>query len=80
MNNINTEKFKACLAQAYTELFKTPKYAYAAARSTPQILADKMTDAFIRKTGSNKGDGIKAACKAWGIKTTYKSIHEFLGV
>ena len=76
--NANTIKFNQELASAYVKLFEKPEYAFVAASKTPQELADKMTSAFIEGSASNDGDGIKMACKACGIKTTYKAINTYL--
>jgi hypothetical protein len=74
----NRDRFIAALTTAYTDLFTNdPEYSYSAAKTNPADLAVKMTDGML--TGSaNIGDGIKKACKALGIKPSYKAIREYL--
>ena len=78
MNTANQTRFKEALTAAYAELFKTPDYAFAAARNTPEALADKMTASLAAGTGNKDGEGIKRACKVCGIKYTYTAITAFL--
>ena len=79
MNTENTAKFTNELEKAYAFLFKNdPEYAYSAARNTPRELAEKMTSAFLKGSANRDGAGIKLACKAIGIKQTFKAISSFL--
>lgn len=67
------------LKEAYATLFVAdPQYAYAAAKNTPEQLAEKMLAAFVGGTGSIEGEGINRACKGLKIKRTYKSIEAFI--
>jgi hypothetical protein len=79
MTNNNITVFRNELTRQYEALFANdPNYAYAAARTTPAALADKMT-AGLATGGANKdGDGIKRTCKTLGIKHTYRAIAAFL--
>lgn len=72
-------RFQSILADQYRDLFANdPEYAFAAQRTTPDALAEKMT-AGLRKGSANKdGDGIKRACKVLGINHTYKAISAYL--
>ena len=74
----NRERFKVFLVTTYAELFQTPDYAMAAARHTPESLAEKMIAGLIDGTADKDGDGIKRACRALGLKHTYKTIREYL--
>lgn len=75
----NRETFRQHLETAYTDLLKNnPDYAYAAARTTPAGLAEKMTESLAIKTASIDGEGIKRVCKILGIKRTQKAIKEYL--
>ena len=75
----NKEKFTQALAAEYAILFKTQEYAIAASRYTPEALAEKFTEGLLNGSAANDGDGVKRACKALGIKSTYKAIREFCG-
>jgi len=68
------DQFYAILAGQYRTLFQTPDYAYAAARTTPDELARKMTCGLSAGTANKDGEGIKNTCKALGIPHTYKAI------
>jgi hypothetical protein len=75
----NTERFRAALTIAYQDLFVTDEeYAYAAARTTPEALAEKMTAGLLTGSANHDGTGIRRACKAVGIKHTRKAIVAFL--
>lgn len=74
----NRETFETALVTAYTDLFANdPEYAYAASRTTPAALAAKMTAGLLTGSANKDGEGIKRACKACGIKHTYKAIQAF---
>jgi hypothetical protein len=76
-----TNKTKFCLALecAYTDLFRTdPEYGFSASRTTPGALAAKMTAGLVTGSANKDGEGIKRACKACGIKQTYKAIKTYL--
>jgi hypothetical protein len=75
----NRLRFELELAKAYELLFTTKEdYAYAARLHTPQSLAAKMTAGLADGSANKDGDGIKMACKAVGIKHTYKEIQPYL--
>ena len=74
----NRLKFELELTKAYQLLFTGEDYAYAARLHTPQSLAVKMTAGLADGTANKDGDGIKMACKAVGIKHTYKDIRSYL--
>jgi len=75
----NKEKFTHHLEVAYIDLFKNnPEYAYSASMTTPKALTEKMSNWLITGGANKDGDGIKHACKACGIKQTYKAISEYL--
>ena len=78
MTQINLEAFNARLELEYTELFKTPAYAYAAAKTTPSKLARQMTLGLDNGTANKDGDGIKRTCQHFKIAHTYKAIRAFL--
>ena len=74
----NKQQFENALIDAYRDLFaNNPEYAYSAARCTPEGLAHKMTAGLHTGAANKDGEGIKRACKACGIKQTYKAIQEF---
>ena len=75
MHQENKAKFQQALTDTFTELFKTPGYAMAAAKTTPALLAERMLKNIY---GSEvTGEGFKQACKACGIKNTRKEITAF---
>ena len=75
----NYQRFVDELTKAYSDLFTNdPEYAYAAARNTPEGLAAKMAAGLAHGTANLDGAGIKRACKACGIRQTYKAIRPFL--
>lgn len=74
----NYDKFRSALVEAYKDLFATDPYAYIAASRTPEQLADKMVASLKAGTANKDGEGIKRACKACGIKQTYKAIVPYL--
>jgi hypothetical protein len=77
----NLEKFTQALEAAYVDLFANdPKYAFSASRITPKALASKMASSLMTGDANKDGDGVKRACKACGIKQTYKAISVFLQV
>lgn len=47
---------------------------------SPEQLAERMMDSFLKKQANKDGEGVRLACKACGIKQTYKEIYAFLGV
>jgi hypothetical protein len=79
INQANLATFESHLVDAYKELFASdPEYAYAAARTTPARLARKMAAVLVTGAANKDGEGIKRACKAVGIKHTYKAIRDYL--
>lgn len=72
------DTFCAVLARHYDDLFKTPDYALAARRYTPDEMARKMTSGLIDGTANKDGRGIELTCKELNIKHTYKAIKAFL--
>lgn len=77
MNNRDT--FRAHLEAAYTDLFATdPEYAYVASRTTPAALAERMTASLEKGTANKDGEGIRRACRAVGIRHTYRAITAYL--
>ncbi len=74
----NKQKFMDELTLAYRDLFATnPDYQFSATRISPEALALKITNG-LHTGGANKdGEGIKRACKACGIKQTYKAIQSY---
>ena len=74
----NKQQFLDALTTAYRELFaSSSEYAYTAARISPEALAKKMTDGLHTGQANKDGEGIKRACKACGIKQTYKAIQAY---
>ena len=79
MNQANRAIFELHLADAYKDLSANdPKYAYSAARTTPDTLAYKMTLSLAKGEANKDGKGIKRVCKKLGIKYTYKGIGGYL--
>ena len=81
MNSLSPEyvKFEDELTKAYEKLFATDKnYSYVARLHTPRSLAAKMTAGLANNTANKDGDGIRMACKAVGIKYTWKEIIPYL--
>lgn len=76
----NRERFVEALAEAYARLFaeREADYALAAARYPPVAFAAKMTDGIVTGRAHHAGDGVKAACKAMGIKHTRRAILAFV--
>ena len=75
----NKKRFRSELVIAYRELFSTdPDYAFAAARMTPEALAEKMIAGLVDGSANHDGSGIKRACKAVGIKHTRTAIRAYL--
>lgn len=75
----NLDKFTLALEYAYVDLFANdPEYAYSASRTTPKALASTMASYLMKGDANKEGEGIKRACKACGIKQTYKAISAFL--
>ena len=78
--NANREKFKAELTAAYARLFESDPetYGMARARYSPAELAAKMTAGLADGSANKDADGVRAACKACGIRNTYRDIKAFL--
>jgi hypothetical protein len=75
----NRERFQAVLADAYRDLFANdPEYAYSARLTTPDALAAKMTIGLANGSANLDGAGIRRACKACGVRQTYKALRPFL--
>lgn len=74
----NRERFVGELTTAYEQLFAQPEYAFAASRTSPHELAIKMTEGLVTRGANKDGRGIQIACKACGIRHTYKAIADFL--
>jgi hypothetical protein len=71
--------FELHLSRAYEDLFANdPEYQLAASRYRPSELACKMTLGLAKGDANKDGEGIRRACKAVGIKHTYKAIREYL--
>ena len=76
---INLDAFRDRLTIEYADLFKNDsEYSFAASRTTPEELSRKMTLGLDNGTANKDGDGIKRACKHFGIAHTYKAIRIFL--
>lgn len=72
-------KFEHELTKAYEKLFAVDaRYSFVSKSYTPQSLAAKMTAGLASKTSSKDSDGVKTACKAVGIKHTWKEIIPYL--
>jgi hypothetical protein len=80
MTMTNRERFVAALTAAYSDLFvpRAEDYKIATLRHTPASLAESMTMQLGTGSANKDGEGIKRACKACGIKHTYRAIQEFL--
>ena len=74
----NRDRFKVFLVTDYTDLLHTPAYAAAAAKHTPESLADAMIAGLANGSADKEGAPVKRACKALGIKHTYKALREYL--
>lgn len=76
----NRKIFQAELIRQYERLFaeRPLEYAYAMKTHTPASLAEKMTTSLSAGTGNIDGEGIKRACKALGVKHTYKALGAYL--
>jgi hypothetical protein len=74
----NVKTFKATLERHYAYLFGTEEYKVAANITTPEKLADRMTQGLKEREANKEGEGIKRTCKKLNIKYTYKAIAEFL--
>ncbi len=78
MLNSNLLAFATQLEKEYNVLFQQPDYAYAAQKTTPKALAEKMTISLAAGTANKDGEGIKRTCKHLKIGYSYKAIKEFL--
>jgi hypothetical protein len=79
INQANLATFESHLADAYKDLFANhPEYVYAASMTNPTKLACKMAAGLATGEANKDGEGIKRACKAVGIKHTYKAIQDYL--
>lgn len=75
----NLEKFTEELEKAYSVLFETDShFAYSKTITTPKGLAVKMANSLASGAANKSGEGVKMACKACGIKNTYKDLRAFL--
>ena len=75
----NLEKFTKELEKAYSVLFETDsRFAYSKRVTTPRELAFKMANGLANGSANKDGEGIRIACKACGIKNTYKDLRAFL--
>lgn len=72
------ERFTVILTGQFKHLFTTPAYAIAAAKTTPEAMAEKFVSGLIDGSAANDGVAVKSTCKALGIKPTYKAIREYL--
>jgi hypothetical protein len=81
INQANFATFRSHLADAYKDLFANdPKYAYTASVTNPAKFAHKMSVGLATKGANKDGEGIRRACKAVGIKHTYKAIRDYLNL
>ncbi len=78
MTSTNAQRFRVFLITDYTELLQTPAYAAAAAKHTPETLADAMIAGLANGSADKEGAAVKRACKALGVKHTYKALREYL--
>lgn len=74
----NRERFETILTGHYRELFQSPDYAMAAARTTPEALAHKMTGGILTGFANHDGEGIRRTCRDLGIRFSESAIREFL--
>lgn len=75
----NLARFQAELTSQYKWLFTTqPDYSFAASRTTPEALAEKMTNGLLSGSASKDGDGIRRTCKVLGVAYTYGAINAFI--
>lgn len=75
----NRDQFQNELEKAYVFLFEHDSdYAYSKAKTTPQALAAKMTEALITGDANHDGAGVRKACRAVGIKPTRTAIRTYL--
>ena len=75
----NLDQFHAILVAELKILFEeNPEYAFAAARTTPEGLARKLTLGLDAGTANKDGEGIKRVCRILKIPHTYKAIRAFL--
>jgi hypothetical protein len=78
--NAQQNQFRDALAVAYADLFaNNPDYSYSASKTTPTLLADKMTASAIAGSLNKDGEGVRRACVACGIPHTLKAISAFVG-
>lgn len=77
--NTNQKIFRDMLVEQYTQLFKEdPDYAYSASRSTPEALADRMTESLTKGNANKDGVAIRNVCRKLKIAHTYRAIQGFL--
>ena len=79
----NKEKFHAALLDAMQADPPPPFTVFSNVGQrvhnpgTPAELAEKFARGLLDGTAANDGPRVKRACKACGIKTTYKAIREY---
>jgi hypothetical protein len=72
-------KFESALTAAFTHHFATnSQYANVAEKNSPREYAHRFASAVLDCTGRNDGAAVRDACKALGIKNSYKAMHEFM--
>lgn len=75
----NKEKFIEELEKAYSVLFEADsRFVFLKIATTPKDLAIKMANGLATGSASKDGEGVKLACRACGIKNTYKDLRAFL--
>ena len=74
----NAETFTATLTAQFVELFKQPKYALAAAKFTPEQMAQTMTEGLKVRGADKSGEGVRMACRVLGLPNTYQAIEAYL--
>ncbi len=73
------ETFLNTLTAQYSKLFETDcDYSFVKQRYTPAMLAEKITNALFTAKASKESTGVRATCKALGIKNTYSAIRAYL--
>lgn len=79
----NREKFHAALLEAMQADPPPPFTVFSNVGQrvhnpgTPAELAEKFARGLLDGTAANDGPRVKRACKACGIKTTYRAIREY---
>ncbi len=77
-NAANIAEFRRLYIAALAHSFAhDPEYGYAASKTTPEALADKMLPSLVTGGANKDGAAIRMVCKQLGIKHTYTAMRQY---